>query len=62
MESVTLPSWSFVTLPRNVKSPRATWLMTVSKSVMFFCSESVTSWLLVALETLATARFRLSAM
>src|SRR5882757_1642620 len=62
MESVTLPSASFVTLPRCAKSPRATWLMTASNSVMLRCKASFASWLLVALETLATARLRLSAM
>ena len=62
MESVTLPRASLVTLPRRVKSPRATWLMTVSRSVMLLCRASLASWLLVAFETLATARFKLSAM
>src|SRR5271156_1042308 len=62
MESATLPSASLVTFPRSVKSPRATWLMTVSSSVMLRCNASLASWLLVAFETLATARFRFSAM
>src|SRR5271154_3083659 len=62
MESATLPSASLVTFPRSVKSPRATWLMTVSSSVMLRCNASLASWLLVSFETLATARFRFSAM
>src|SRR6266852_4852546 len=62
MESVTFPRASLVTLPRCDKSPRATWLMTLSNSVMLRCSASLASWLLVALETLATARLRFSAM
>src|SRR6266568_3226156 len=62
MESVTFPSASLVTLPRCDKSPRATWLMTLSNSVMLRCNASLASWLLVAFETLATARFRFSAM
>ncbi len=40
MESDTLPSASLVTFPRRVKSPRATWLITASKSVMLRCSDS----------------------
>src|SRR6266852_1805781 len=62
MESVTFPRASLVTLPRCARSPRATWLMTLSNSVMLRCSASLASWLLVALETLATARLRFSAM
>src|SRR6266403_824884 len=62
IESVTFPSASLVTLPRCDKSPRATWLMTLSNSVMLRSSASLASWLLVALDTLATARFRFSAM
>jgi len=53
---VTFPRASLVTLPRCAKSPRATWLMTLSNSVMLRCNPSLASWLLVALETLATAR------
>jgi hypothetical protein len=62
MESATLPRASLVTLPRRDRSPRATWLMTVSSSVMLRCRLSLASWLLVAFETFAMARFKFSAI
>ena len=46
MESTTLLSESLVTLPRRVRSPRATWLMTLSSSVMLRCRDSCASWLM----------------
>ena len=47
-ESTTFASASLVTFPRIFKSPRATWLMVFSKSVMLRCSESCACWLVTA--------------
>src|SRR6202050_2756395 len=61
-ESTTLPSASLVTFPRIVRSPRATWLIVLSRSVMLRCRESWACWFVTACATFAALRFRFSAI
>ena len=52
----------FVTLPRMVRSPRATWLIVLSRSVMLRCSESCACWFVAAWATFGGVRLKFSAM
>ena len=54
-ESTTLPSASLVTLPRIVRSPRATWLIVLRRSVMLRCSDSCACWFVTACATFGGA-------
>jgi hypothetical protein len=61
--SATFPKVSLVALARSVRSPWATWLMTVRNWLMLFCSVPCTSGVGAAeAVTLAAARRKFSTM